>query len=72
MSIEIDLTPSLSPFVFIRSLRTPLPPSTTNPGIPTGVENMGGGGSSKFDEGGGELKSIHGKSMRGGLGLKFY
>ena len=72
MSIEIDLTPSLSPFVFIRSLRTPLPPSTTNPGIPTGVENMGGGALQNLMRGGEKLKSIHGKSMRGGLGLKFY
>ena len=31
VSIEIDLTPSLPLFVFIRSLRTLLSPSTTNP-----------------------------------------
>ena len=35
------------------------------PGFPTGVENRGwGGGSSKFD---GELESVHGVSMGGGL-----
>ena len=33
-------------------------------GFPTGVENIRGGGSSKFDGGGG-LKSIHGGSMGG-------
>ena len=41
-------------------------------GFPTGVQKIGGWvggvGSSKFDEGGGELKSIHGGSMGG---LKF-
>ena len=47
VSIEIALTPPLPLFVFIYSLRTPPPPSTTNPGFPAGVENMGG--SSKFD-----------------------
>ena len=37
----------------------------SNAGFPTGVANMGGTGesSSKFDKGGGGLKSKHGGSM---------
>ena len=43
------------------------PPKCNPPGIPTGIENMAGGGggwdaSSKFDGG---LKSVHGRSMGG-------
>ena len=32
------------PVCFHSLLKDPPPPSTTNPGFPTGVENMGGGG----------------------------
>ena len=35
------------PVCFHSLFKDPPPPSTTNPGFPTGVENMGG--SSKFD-----------------------
>ena len=38
---------SPSPVCFHSLFKDPLPPSTTNPGLPTGVENMGD--FSKFD-----------------------
>ena len=78
MSIEIIFDSSPPPVCFHLLFKDPAPsPSTTNPGFPTGVENMGqaphgvgGGGALQNLIGGmgGGLKSIHGGSMGG---LKF-
>ena len=64
-----DRFDSFPPPVYFRLLfKDHPPPSTTNPGFPTGVENMGGGSPSMEVETlqnliGGGLKSINGGSM---------